>query len=860
MTEIKKLSKHYISLFFLTIIFLMSLVTIKTFAYENKKHILIINSYHNGYKWTDDIVSGIGSILNTNSLDIESDVEYMDTLRTSGQEYTTQLLEIYKYKYSDKKLDAIICCDDTAYNFVLDHQNDIFPNIPIVFCGVNYFDSAQISGNNMITGIIENYDIEANLNLILKLHPNTKNIYVINDNTLTGQAINKRLNDIIPKYSDKLDFINLKDSKQSDILQILNNPLDNSVALFFIFFQDLAGNKFNYDESPKIMSKNSSIPIYGNWEFSLGHGIVGGMLTSGYYQGKTAAELTLRILNGEAPSNIPIVDKNTNSYMFDYLEMKRFGINQLELPSNSNIINRPFNDKKQILVLNSYDSNMKWSKDIVNGINNILDGKNYELYIDYMDTNKNYSEEYMEKIEDLLKYKYRDKKFDIIIASDNDAYNFMKKYRNKLFHSIPLVFCGLNYYSGNEIQDSNTSGVIENVDMQKTLDLALNQIPNTKHIIIINDTTATGKANKESIQSILPNFAGKVDFTFYEDMTMSEIQQKVSALNNDTIIYLLSFNRDKSNNIFSYEESAELISSKSNVPIYGAWDVNLNHGIVGGYLENGESQGKAAGEIVKRVLSGEDISKIPIIKEISNQYMFDYEQLKKFNINLNTLPKESIIINQPKSFSLNKTTLVFILILVILIAILLFILNYKNLYKLRKDKTTIKELETTASTDFLTGTFNRIAGFKELEKLVALSNKDKTCFSLCFIDLNNLKTVNDNFGHTEGDNYIKTAIKLIQKGLNNKQILFRFGGDEFIIIFPNTTYAETSKIFKTINNYFDEYNFSDNNSKYEISISYGFSEYNPNSPLNIEELINLADKEMYIFKHKYKMEKANYYR
>jgi hypothetical protein len=55
----KKLSKHYISPFFLTIIFLTSLVTIKTFAHENNKHILIINSYHNGYKWTDDIVSGI---------------------------------------------------------------------------------------------------------------------------------------------------------------------------------------------------------------------------------------------------------------------------------------------------------------------------------------------------------------------------------------------------------------------------------------------------------------------------------------------------------------------------------------------------------------------------------------------------------------------------------------------------------------------------------------------------------------------------------------------------------------------------------------------------------------------------------
>jgi hypothetical protein len=87
----KKLSKHYISPFFLTIIFLTSLVTIKTFAHENNKHILIINSYHNGYKWTYDIVSGILYILNTNSLDIESDVEYMDTNKNYSEEYMKKI-------------------------------------------------------------------------------------------------------------------------------------------------------------------------------------------------------------------------------------------------------------------------------------------------------------------------------------------------------------------------------------------------------------------------------------------------------------------------------------------------------------------------------------------------------------------------------------------------------------------------------------------------------------------------------------------------------------------------------------------------------------------------------------------------
>lgn len=855
MSILKRLCKHYITIIFCTMFIFVTVIPNAVVAYEDKKNVLIINSYHKGYKWSDDIMSGIESIINTSTFDIDADVEYMDSLRTSGKEYTDELYKLYTYKYLNKKFDAVICCDDTAYDFVLKHENDIFPNVPIVFCGVNYFDSAKIAGNKMITGIVENYDLEANLDLILRIHPNTKNIYIVNDNTITGQSIDKKLNEVIPKYESRLNFINLKDYSESEILNTLNKPIENSVVLFLIFFQDSDGHKFNYDESPKIISENSSIPIYSAWEFSLGHGIVGGMLTSGYYQGKTAAQITLKILNGESPSNIPIVNENTNGYMFDNAEMKRFGIDVSDLPSDSYIINKPYNEKKQILVLNSYQNNMKWTTDIVNGIKTILTDKKYELYIDYMDTEKNYTEEYKEKVENLLKYKYKDKQFDLIITSDNDAYDFMNRYHNKLFSSTPLVFCGLNYYSQNNLNE-NSTGVIENIDAEKTLELALYQNPNTKHVVIINDlATLTGKANKAYIESILPEFKDKVDFTFYEDMSMLEIQQRVSNLNKDTIVYLLSFNKDKANNIFSYEESTELITSKSKVPVYGAWDFNLAHGIVGGLLANGESQGKMAGEIAAKVLGGEDISKIPVVKENSNKYMFDYNQLKKYNINFATIPNSSIVINKPEIFNLTKTTLILILISILPIVIILFIVNYKNIYKNKKNKKTIEELEISASTDFLTGSLNRVGGFRALNNLIMSSNEEKTKFSICFIDLNNLKEVNDTFGHNEGDNFIKTTVGIIENSLLEKYILFRFGGDEFIVLFPNYSYDQTNEILNNISKSFKEYNTDIKHKvpNYQISISYGVAEYDFNKPITAEELINEADKEMYIFKRRYKM-------
>ena len=124
----KKDSRKYYVLIFIIFFSFITLLSSTTFASPTKKNVLVIQSYNNGYKWTDDIMSGISSILNTTTLELNVQVEYMDTLRNSGAEYNAKLLEIYRYKYKDSNLDAVICCDDNAYNFVLENEKEIFPN------------------------------------------------------------------------------------------------------------------------------------------------------------------------------------------------------------------------------------------------------------------------------------------------------------------------------------------------------------------------------------------------------------------------------------------------------------------------------------------------------------------------------------------------------------------------------------------------------------------------------------------------------------------------------------------------------------------------------------------------------------
>jgi len=160
---------------------------------STKKSVLVLNSYHKGYQWSDSIIEGINSILGPNARNIDLQVEDMDTHRISDNGYIYQLLETYRYKFHDKKFDVIIATDDPAFAFLLKYHDELFPGTPIVFCGVNYFVDSMLTGQDLFTGVVEGQDIKSTLDIALTLHPNTKNIYVINDTTMTGISIKKNI-------------------------------------------------------------------------------------------------------------------------------------------------------------------------------------------------------------------------------------------------------------------------------------------------------------------------------------------------------------------------------------------------------------------------------------------------------------------------------------------------------------------------------------------------------------------------------------------------------------------------------------------------------------------------------------------
>ncbi|MBU4484768.1 PAS domain S-box protein, partial [bacterium] len=326
--------------------------TIMATAKMEVKHVLILHSYHRGLGWTDSIAKGIDYTLANSDYQIETFTEYMDTKRIFNEKYLGDLAALFKYKYRNRPFDVIISSDDHAFQFLLKHHDNIFPNTPVVFCGVNYFKDEYISSTPYFTGVVEAFSIKDTVDAALTINPNLRQIYSIVDKTVTGTANLKLLESITPVFENRLEFITITDKDMTEVTKEVRQLPPESVVLLLAFTSDRSGNTFSLEQSADLITAASNRPVYSFWDFHLNHGILGGMLTTGLSQGVAASELALRIIGGEDPSNIKVVKKSPNRYIFDYKILDKFGIPLKHLPPNYNLINHPtsFYEQDKLLI------------------------------------------------------------------------------------------------------------------------------------------------------------------------------------------------------------------------------------------------------------------------------------------------------------------------------------------------------------------------------------------------------------------------------------------------------------------------------------------------------------------------------
>lgn len=178
----------------------------------------------------------------------------------------------------------------------------------------------------------------------------------------------------------------------------------------------------------------------------------------------------------------------------------------------------------------------------------------------------------------------------------------------------------------------------------------------------------------------------------------------------------------------------------------------------------------------------------------------------------------------------------------------LFIMNINNaLENLRKQSmlnAMVDRLNRMWVYDTLTGVFNRAGFFKYAPNIIKEACEKKNDLFVLFLDLDGLKTVNDKYGHDEGDVFIKAMASVLNQVHRHGELLMRYGGDEFVVMAQGYSHEDARKYIDQIQTGMENYN-SVSDHPYVLDASMGYAIVPSSEKMDLDELIEKADKEMY---------------
>lgn len=335
------------------LLFFAIFLSLPSQSYAKPKNVIFLNSYHVGYKWSDELYDGFLKNLQPVAGMVALHVEYLDMKRNFSEERYASLAESLAEKYKNIPIDLVVSSDDAAFAFIKQYGEQLFPGVPVFFCGTNYLEETALTNLPNFYGITEKAEIEKTFSTILKLRPGTSRIYIINDRTVTGLKVKGQIDKAIATFKHRIDFTIWDDLSMSDLITNVHNLPEDSVLFYTFFFRDNSGQSFEYNQSMRLIYRQCPVPIFGAWDFNLDLGLTGGMLTSGYQQGKAAAGLVTSWLEEVDLAHFPRITSSPNRFMFDHNQLDKFKIRIDRLPKDSIIINAPvsfFSRHKKVLI------------------------------------------------------------------------------------------------------------------------------------------------------------------------------------------------------------------------------------------------------------------------------------------------------------------------------------------------------------------------------------------------------------------------------------------------------------------------------------------------------------------------------
>lgn len=312
-------------------------------SFAREKKMLVLHSYHQGFEWSDSEHRGI---LNGMAAEVDNVViytEYLNAARDPGEKSKEEMRSFLERRYTDRRVvfDIVLCVDDDALSFLLEYGEELFGDVPVVFCGVNNFSPELLRGRNNITGVNETISAEETVEIALKLRPKAKKLVVVSGSRLTSRRNLEIARTVEPRFRDRVEFVWLDELESDELVSRLKELSPEDIVLDVSYLLTPSGKTFSSKESLELILSASPAPVFACWEFQVPLGAAGGKVVHGESQGEAAASLALKILSGTPADDLPVVMESPNRYVFNAAVLEKFAMPAELLPPYSFLLECP---------------------------------------------------------------------------------------------------------------------------------------------------------------------------------------------------------------------------------------------------------------------------------------------------------------------------------------------------------------------------------------------------------------------------------------------------------------------------------------------------------------------------------------
>ena len=763
-----------------------------------------------------------------NAADLSLDVyfEYLDLNRFPDEVYLRNIFGLLKSKYANKPVDLVIVSSEAMLKLWLAQRAEILPQTSVVFLDVFTEHLALFSLPEDVTGVSGVEDCEKSVRWILNVLPAVHEIVLVGGVGKIEQGFFDHIHNLQEDVKGLVKFTDLSGLSLAEIKLQASKLPKTSVILYHPMFEDAQGNKYRPLEVVRDLTAVSSVPIIGGYDQFIGAGIIGGYMYSIDQQARDAAQMSLQLLRGEKMSALPIAQNKSNRFIFDHLVLLRFNIPLSLLPPDSIIKNRQYSFwelyQPQIIAagasmvvllllvvfLLGLTRQLNRTRLALAHLNQNLENQVQERTALLNETNAQLQIEIGEHKQAEEQLRESEEKFRGLLDSQEGSimiYDFdgVHQYANRVSINAATNLKGEQNIIGKRLHDLYSAS---------TADWQLEKI---RHVFATGQGLAGDFEDKLdspytwwhlNLQPIR-NASGEVTLVMVNAMDITErihveeqLRETRDAL--QTIFYsspLAIFTLDAEDRVTMWNPAAEAMFGWSEKQILGQTNPTVP-----------ENKLKEYAALRHATLNGMAFSNLDTVRQKQNG--------EQFPVSLSVAPlrgQQNQVVGR--------------------MHIIADITERKKLQE---------ELRHQATTDELTRIPNRRhfleLAHNEIRRAIRLKRQP----AIALIDIDHFKHINDTYGHAVGDQALIKFTEICQTNIREIDVFARFGGDEFIVLMPETNQEQASQVVERVRLALETHPLELSSSSVVLTISSGVTSFSGGQE-SIETLLSQADQALY---------------